>query len=308
MNAGEFTADYPRVEIIGALETIDHFKVVTISEPEGIGEFLDSLKYDVRVSLANPYFLARPDNPMLAGRTFCCKFVPLVSFAFIDSLNEEYGVEIESENDLTPKLFLLRVGDHSPLSTLEIANLYCELPGTEFCHPNFLGGYEWNSYFIYDHYWGEQWAMHRIFNTAPTAPDSMNHRAFLLTLGDTNVIVAVLDMGIAPHEDLSQARLSPGYDFERMDNDPTPCDWPNQGWHGMGVAGIIGASHNRYSELQTDKNTGVYGISPLCKIMPLKIGSGVPVPDWAVPDTGFTPHCWSYFATDDRIAGAIEWA
>ncbi len=260
---------------------------------------------DSRVALVNPYFLIGPNKPMLVGRTICCKFNDNVNIDFIDSLNEVYHVEIVYEREYTPNQFLLEVRKDATLSTLEIANIYYNLDETEFCHPNFLGSYEYHNYDIIDYYWEEQWAMQRIFESSPGSP---RHKAFEITTGDSNIVIASLDQGVAPHEDLPAERLTMGYDFEKMDNDPTPCDWGWFGFHGMGVAGILGASHNRDSGLINDNNTGIYGIAPSCKIMPLKIGSGIPIDSQYVPDTGFTPNCWGDFASDERIAAAIAYA
>jgi len=304
-----FINEYEQIDSIILQHTLDDFCVYSINSSAIIDHFIDSLSIDPRIDQINYYTYLDPNIPSLMGNTICCKFHNNVSYFFIDSLNSVFHVSIEYENQYTPKQFLLRVNDNSPYSVLDIANLYYELPETEFSHPNFLGGYEYdNKYHIYDHYWQEQWAMHRIFDITF---DSVRHKAFEISTGDSSVIVAVLDQGITPHEDLNPNLITPGYDFERMDNDPTACDTSNQGWHGMGIMGIIGANHNRDSTLYSDRNTGIYGIAPGVKIMPIKIGSGIPAPDTLIPDTGWGPgleNCWGWFTTDERIAGAINWA
>ena len=156
-----FMLSYPRIDSVKAAFGQDGFKVTEINTGANLEQFLDSLLLDPRVSLANPYFTNSQDSALMVGRTICCKFGDNVSYDFIDSLNAYYDVEIVYENEITPKQFLLSVMDDAEYSTLEIANIYYELDETEFSHPNFLGGLEWHSYFIYDHYWEEQWAMHR---------------------------------------------------------------------------------------------------------------------------------------------------
>ena len=80
----------------------------------------------------------------------------------------------------------------------------------------------------------------------------------------SSVIVAVLDTGVATHDDLSPQVL-PGYDF--IDNDTTPTDLNGHGTH---VAGTIAAT--------SGNNLGVAGVAPSAKILPVRVldasGSG----------------------------------
>ncbi|MEW5924300.1 MAG: S8 family serine peptidase [Candidatus Zixiibacteriota bacterium] len=307
-NYEQFALEYPRIDSFHIRPIFDGFIVAGINTGDSLNEFIDSLNADVRVLIANPYFIIQSDMPMLIGRTLCCKFNDNISQDFIDSINTVYDVETIGEDPYSPKSFLLQVEKNSTFTLLEIANIYYELDETIYAQPNFMGGIKYNDYFIYDHYWQEQWAMHRVFESSPALP---RHKAFEITQGDTNIIVAILDQGFLPHEDIPENRFVAGYDFAHMDNDPSPCNFSGWGWHGEGVAGIVGASHNRYSELMTDPNTGIYGISPLSKIMPIRIGSGFPFPEFLDSLLWYEdyPSCFDpYFASTERIAGAINWA
>lgn len=79
--------------------------------------------------------------------------------------------------------------------------------------------------------------------------------AWRVTKGE-GVKVAVLDTGIADHDDLI-GQWSEAYDFS---NDKTYED--RKSGHGTHVAGIIGA---------VDNQIGCIGIAPHCKIVPMKV-------------------------------------
>lgn len=75
-----------------------------------------------------------------------------------------------------------------------------------------------------------------------------------LSSGSSDVIVAVIDTGVAPHEDLECGRTVPGYDFVDGDNDPTDTGtFETNGTHGTHVAGTIAACSNN--------GIGVAGVS-----------------------------------------------
>ena len=102
--------------------------------------------------------------------------------------------------------------------------------------------------------------------------------AWDISMGDSQVIVAVIDTGVVmSHEDLSGNLLSTGYDFisstvssndgDGIDADP---DDPGDGfsleyssWHGTHVSGTVAAT--------TDNNIGVAGVAPNVKIMPIRV-------------------------------------
>lgn len=89
-------------------------------------------------------------------------------------------------------------------------------------------------------------------------------RAWEVTTGSPDVVVAVLDTGIdASHPDL-EGKLVPGYDV--LNDDEEPAD---DSGHGTHKAGLIGAV--------SDNELGIAGLSWQAKIMPIKVlnSSGV---------------------------------
>jgi serine protease len=100
--------------------------------------------------------------------------------------------------------------------------------------------------------------------------------AWGITTGSASTVVAVLDSGIAPNDDVNGSRILPGYDFvsDVTNNDGTgrdfdpsdPGDYGGCGdssWHGTHVAGIIGALSNN--------STGIAGIDWNARILPVRV-------------------------------------
>lgn len=119
--------------------------------------------------------------------------------------------------------------------------------------------------------------------------------AWEVTTGSSNVVVAVIDSGIAPqHPDLS-GRLIPGRDFisdaelagdgDGWDDDPTDvAASPNERiYHGTHITGIIGATSNN--------SQGVAGVDWRCGVLPVR----------AIPGA-------SNQGRDPDLAAAIRWA
>ncbi len=132
-----------------------------------------------------------------------------------------------------------------------------------------------------DPYYGAQWNLFEA-RGGINVPAAWN-----FTHGAANIVVAVLDTGILPHEDLTN--VLPGYDFvaanrsndgDGRDADATdPGDWvtsaesataafsgctpTNSSWHGTHVAGIIGAAANN--------NRGISGINWVSPILPVRV-------------------------------------
>lgn len=123
---------------------------------------------------------------------------------------------------------------------------------------------------VNDPLYARQWAIENTgsalqYNGTPGADMSVND-AWLLTTGDVNIKIAVLDSGVDTlHEDLS-GKLLPGFDgFADSTSDtkgyPTP-NYSSDG-HGTACAGIIGATG--------DNGLGTAGIAYNSKIVPVRI-------------------------------------
>lgn len=119
-----------------------------------------------------------------------------------------------------------------------------------------------------DEYFGVQWYLNGQSGISMPA-------AWRYSRGDSHKVVAVIDTGIKPHEQLdAQLTRNPdgsiyGYDFvsnvansgdgDGVDSDPT--DPAGGNFHGTNVAGIIAAAHD---------TIGTAGVAPKVKILPIR--------------------------------------
>jgi thermitase len=149
--------------------------------------------------------------------------------------------------------------------------LYCHRPATQsvdqllaalkanplvdYAEPDFVGtgGVAPN-----DPSFGAQWHHRNNGTTNAVRPDIRSTNAWSITTGSTNVILAVLDTGIATGNVEFAGRLLPGYDY--ANNDSNPSDDHS---HGTAVAGDAAANGN---------NTNlVAGVDWQCRILPVKV-------------------------------------
>lgn len=116
--------------------------------------------------------------------------------------------------------------------------------------------------------------------------------AWMITKGDPNVVVAVIDYGVTnDHPDLPNTRqvrlqgsnfswnattVIPPYDNP---DDPSPVQYNYLQNHGNACAGVIAAEMDNYE--------GVVGIAPECKIMPIRVGTEY-YPTWELNASALT--------------------
>ena len=92
--------------------------------------------------------------------------------------------------------------------------------------------------------------------------------AWDVVTGSHEIVVAVIDSGIALGHPEFAGRLVPGYDFINDD-----ADAQDDSGHGTHVAGIIAAA--------LDNDEGIAGICPQCRLMPVKVLNANNLGSWA---------------------------
>ena len=118
-----------------------------------------------------------------------------------------------------------------------------------------------------DPLYADLYGLHNERQTGGTLGEDIRaEEAWDVTVGHSNVVVAVMDTGVKlDHVDLA-ANLVTGYDFGDNDNDPSP-DPVSGVEHGTHVAGTVGAVG--------DNGIGVAGVNWNSRIMPLKVATVV---------------------------------
>ncbi len=227
-----------------------------------------------------------------ATKNMTARYVPgevLVKFkagTSIVSMNKLHGALGAAKIRDIKHLGIQRIKLPEDVKVEEAAQIYRKDPNVEFAEPNYIVK---TSAIPNDPGYSLQWGLNNTGQTGGTSgADIHAQAAWDVTKGSDNIIIAVVDTGVAyDHPDLAgnvwvnTAELNGsagvdddqngymddvyGWDFINNDGYPVDCDQ-----HGTHVAGIIAAKGNN--------GTGVSGIMWSAKIMPLRFlgatGSG----------------------------------
>jgi subtilisin family serine protease len=182
------------------------------------------------------------------------------------------GATVVSRSEYAPQQYVLRVMSGAPTAALIAANALHGRPETEWAQPNFLRekalalqGRQWhlNHDATQPGLAGEDSRVR-----GPAGPGAVA-RAWAITRGDPQVVVAVLDSGVdVPNPAIPGdpghpgIPLAPGgrdFDVTPPDNDPTPGTGPNDP-HGTACAGVVAGAGGL-----------IDGAAPGCRILPIKM-------------------------------------
>lgn len=186
--------------------------------------------------------LGSAETPYVPGEVLV-KFKPGVGFRAMMEADGRFKGEIKEEApQIGVRVVKVPVGEVAA----KVA-AYKGDPRVEYAEPNYIAevAYEPNDpYYQY----GYQWGLEKI--EAPSAWD--------ISPGSPEVIVAVVDSGVAPDHPDIEGKLVPGYNLVAKSEDAS-----DDLGHGTHVAGVIAAG--------TDNSIGVAGVSFRSRIMPVKV-------------------------------------
>jgi hypothetical protein len=242
-----------------------------VSDDYTIDEALVQLRAVEGIEIANPV-LATPDStPVYLTDEFTVRVEDDASIPAFEALLLVHNVEIRAIDSLDNRRYLLRMTSESAEDLLEIANLLYESDLVEYSVPNFYNNVVLDAA-PNDEYYQYQWHLH--------GEHSIQYEQAVEFNWDERetVTVAIIDAGFdLVHEDIDSSRVIYCYDAVSSNIDstyPLGGDYDvsvppgetakeHQFWgHGTNVLGLINAV--------TNNETGVVGIAPFCKFVPIK--------------------------------------
>lgn len=205
-------------------------------------------------SVVRPARQGIAERPKWVPNEIIAKFKTGLSKGHIDRINQRHSATVLYTSPFVGfKKIKVPIGK----APREMVELYTREPGVEYAELNY---YAYAFFVPNDTYYNYQWH----FND-PCAGINIEP-VWDITTGDANVIVAVLDTGVAYEDfrgfqqapDLANTLFVPGYDFVNNDEHANDDDG-----HGTHVAGTLAQS--------TNNSLGTAGIAFDCNIMPVKV-------------------------------------
>lgn len=192
-------------------------------------------------------------------------------YSLLSSTAQSLGVEIRGRVDFCDNWYELRVNKNSDGNSIEVANQFWETGYFANIDPGFILRFKPSSgaTCVTDPRFNEQWGMQAIKACS----------AWKITKGDTNVRIAVIDMGIdTNHPEFDSTHVV--FSFDMDTHSPSvncSCEEPSRDqinpgtnpicfFHGLHVGGIIFANHNRDSVAGVCPNAGLINISHSFKL------------------------------------------
>ncbi len=240
------------------------FWIYGISNGYGYDNSHADLMNDSAVNRAIPVYLSTSDSAEYrATDLVAIRFDPSLTSSSMASLLASNGLRFVDSAAFAHGWVLCALDDTIKTDPFSIGNRMCLLPEVVMAGAEIYSKAQLLSEPLDPYYTHQYWLKDRDYPYRDVDIDADS--AWLVPLIDSNLKVAVIDEGIAEHEDLPWSRLEPGFDAAGPYPPPQP-DWdPTPGYysgHGLACAGILAASTN---------DTGVVGVCPSCRVIPIKI-------------------------------------
>ena len=201
-----------------------------------------------------PVRLRVPGRPRWVPNEIVVKFKKGLSKNRIDRINQRHRTSVLYTS---PFAGFKRIKLPAGKTVKQAVELYNREPDVEYAELNY---YAYALFEPDDPYYYLQWNLYETYAGINIEP------AWDITTGDPNVIIAVLDTGVAYQNfrayqlapDLANTRFVSGYNFIRNNAHANDDDG-----HGTHVAGTLAQS--------TNNNLGTAGVAFNCSIMPVKV-------------------------------------
>lgn len=192
-------------------------------------------------------------------------------YSLLSSTAQSLSAEIRGKVDFYDNWYELRVNKNSDGNSIEVANQFWETGYFANIDPGFILRFKPASVTtcVTDSRFNEQWGMQAIKACS----------AWKITKGDTNVRIAVIDMGVdTSHREFDSTHVVFSYDIDTCSSpahvyyeeileegsgreNPHGSNTFTHVYHGIHVGGIIFANHNRDSVAGVCPNAGLIDIS-----------------------------------------------
>lgn len=215
-------------------------------------------------------------NYSAATDRFTVKLRNRSDYSKLEQYVNKYSCKVIVRPWLGENVYLITVPKDSDYSSIDLANIFMESGCFEYTSPDF---YFFDALCSNDTYYNTQWYLNNTGQYGYPNVDIDIERAWDITEGDEDIVVAIIDTGVdLSHPDL-QGQFLPG--FDALSNITSGGIAADDLPHGTNVAGIVGAVKNN--------NKGVSGVAPGCKILPVR----------ALPRQGFS---------NTAVVEAINWS
>lgn len=256
-------------------ETLRFFKLAATRSADAT-KLTAGLRTNENVEKVGDVYVNDFGRPMVLTDELAVKFNPEMTSDEIETLRQNYGMEVAEPLGFSENAFLIRVKPDAGKSALDVANELVESGQAVYANPN------WIEYLphrivaempmepvvrhaVNDPLYPTQWHLENTGQGGGLVDADVDaHAAWHTTQGSPNITVAIVDAGIdILHEDLN----SPGKIVFPLDLDASPPDNnPAGDSHGTSCAGVAVATQNN--------TRGVSGVAPGCHLMPIRAASG----------------------------------
>ena len=280
-----------------------------VAAEAGAGEVAQALMALPDVVLAAPLFELEAGGPWRAATP---KILLQLADPFYEAelyeLAERLGLQVDRKRGLAPNQWRLLVPAGNHIDPAAAATVLHDSTITRWAEVSWIQQRS-ERHTPTDDMYGNQWHLDNTGQSGGTAGHDLGAEvAWDVTLGDPDVIIAILDSGVdTDHPDLVD-NLVAGWDFVNGDSDPNP----GGSSHGTSCAGTAGAP---------DQGSGVVGVCPDCLIMPIRMlgaddETEADASDWAVSNGawlisnswGPTDGTGTFTPISSAMATSVDWA